>query len=61
MSIKLSISSAGQALLSWNIPGTHFYFRLSKRRAVLRLEGLGKLRNTSELIGIRKGYLPENK
>jgi hypothetical protein len=40
------------------IPGTHFCYRLSRPEAIVRLERLGELRKSNDLIGNRTGDLP---
>jgi hypothetical protein len=40
-----------------NIPGTHFCYKLSRPKGLVRLEGLGQLKKI-HLIGIRSRDLP---
>jgi hypothetical protein len=36
-----------------SVPGTHLYYRLTKPQGLMRLEGLGKLKNCDYLFGNR--------
>jgi hypothetical protein len=38
--------------------GTHFCYRLSKPQGLVRLEGLGKVKKSNDLIGTQTGYVP---
>jgi hypothetical protein len=45
MAVELSVLRAGRILLHSTIPGIHFCYMLVNPRTVVRLEGLGKLKN----------------
>jgi hypothetical protein len=42
MTVRLSASGSGHALPSRKIPGTHFYYGLSKPQAIAMLARFGK-------------------
>jgi hypothetical protein len=44
---------AGCTLHARKIPGTHFCYRLSQPQVIVRLEGLGQLKKSKDLIGTR--------
>jgi hypothetical protein len=46
------------ALYPKMIPGTQFCSRVRRTRAIVRLEGLGKLKKLKDLIGTRTRDLP---
>jgi hypothetical protein len=46
----VSLTNRPEALYPQKIPGTHFCWRLSDPRAVMRLEGIGKLKKSNDLI-----------
>jgi hypothetical protein len=58
MAVRLSALRAGRALPAEISYGTHFCWRMSKPRAMVRLEGLGKLKKCNDLIENRTRGLP---
>jgi hypothetical protein len=53
MAVRLSALLAGRALLPMKIPFTPFCQGLSKSQGLVRLEGLGTLKNFGDLIETR--------
>jgi hypothetical protein len=54
MAVKLSILFAGRPLPPRNLPSIHFCSRPRvEPRAIVRLEGLGTLNKSNDLIGTR--------
>jgi hypothetical protein len=58
MTVRLSTLPAGRPLPTRKIPGSHFSQRLSRPRAIVRLQRLGKLKKIIiHFIGTRSHYL----
>jgi hypothetical protein len=57
MAVRLSALRAGSSLSPETSSGTYFCWRLSKPQAMVQLEGLGKLKQFSYLVGTRTRYL----
>jgi hypothetical protein len=58
MTVRLPAIRAGRSLTHRKIPGTHFCLRLSRPQAIMRLEGIGQLKKSNDLIKDRSRDLP---